>query len=165
MTAIVNTPDKNTTEDPRSVGMASTLRACRPALKSPRHPSAWVRLGRTWGMKPETAKDRVYGERGIYQMVAEANREFIADGYGDRVAFLMAPIDASLMGQIPDRAEAEHVHNVRDAAEDVNQAEWMATHSDAALEAYIKSLASDIHCAEKLLAALITERDNRRAAR
>lgn len=145
-----------------SVRMERTLRVAPIPLKSLRHPSAFVRLGRTWGCKPETAKDRIYGERGVYQMVAEANREFLADGHGDRVAFLMAPIDASLMGTIPDRAEAEHLHNVRDAAEDVHQAEWMATHSDAALDAYIKSLASDIHHAEILLAALITERDARK---
>ena len=133
-------------------------------FKSPKRQSAFARLGRKWGCKEETAKDRVYGERGIYQMVADANEAFLEDGLSERVAFLMAPVDASMMGEgVPHLHEAIHAHNHLDACEDVAQAEFIHSAGDAELAEWIRKLATDLHHGEILLAALVRERDGRKA--
>jgi hypothetical protein len=133
-------------------------------FKSRTRLSAFERLGQKWGCKGETAKDRVYGERGIYQMVADANEAFLRDGHAERVAFLMAPVDASMMGEgVPHLHDAIHGHNTADAFEDAAQAEFIHSAGDGELEGWIRKLATDLHAGEVLLAALIRERDERRA--
>lgn len=133
-------------------------------FKSRPRPSAFALLGQKWGCKADTAKDRVYGERGIYQMVADANEAFLRDGLAERVAFLMAPVDASMMGEsVPHLHDAIHTHNHLDACEDVAQAEFIREGTDAELADWIKKLATDLHHGEILLAALIREREARKA--
>ncbi len=144
--------------------MDATVRQRTNQIKSLQRGSVWVRLGRKWGMKPETAKDRIYGERGIYRMVAEANQEFLADGHGDRVAFLMATIDASLMGAVPPLEDAIHREQCSDAMEDRYQADFIRNSGSDELEHCIKTLAKNIHDSEVLLAAYIAEKQRRKDA-
>ena len=148
-----------------SVSMTLTVQRGLRGVQSPRRLSAFQRLGMKWGCKPDTAKDQVYGERGIYQKVADANEAFLADGLAERVAMLMAVVDASMLTEVPHWSEAIHRHNTADAHEDVAQAEWIKNTSDDALDGYIKKLATDIRNAEVLLSALVRERDSRKAGR
>jgi hypothetical protein len=143
--------------------MTLTVQRGLRGVQSLRRLSAFQRLGLKWGCKPDTAKDQVYGERGIYQKVADANEAFLADGLAERVAMLMAVVDASMLTEVPHWSEAIHAHNHHDASEDVAQADWMRNTSDESLDGYIKKLATDIRNAEVLLAALVQERDTRRA--
>jgi hypothetical protein len=146
----------------RSVSMERTVRHSAHRFKSPGTVSAFHRLGQKWGCKPETAKDRVYGERGVYQMVADANEAFLADGLAERVAMLMAVVDASMLTTVPPLEEAIHKHNHSDAVEDVEQALFIRTAGDAELGGWITKLATDIRLSESLLAALVRERETRR---
>lgn len=151
--------------------MRANLRIVPPSLKSlpgvsaSRRPSPYDELGREWGCKGDTAKDQVYGERGIYKRVAQANAVFLRHGLSERVMMLMAPIDASLFTELPDLEECIYRHNKRDAQEDVQEAEFIRTRSDAALAGWVKELAADIKDAERLLAALVREQDERKAAK
>jgi hypothetical protein len=132
-------------------------------FKSKTRLDAFARLGQRWGCKRETAQDRVYGERGIYQMVADANEAFLEDGLSERVAFLMAPVDASMMGEgVPQLHDAIHAHNTLDALEDVAQAMFIHNAGDVELGEWIRKLATDLQHGEKLLAALVRERDGRK---
>lgn len=143
--------------------MRANLRLVRVPLNRHKPVSAFDRLGLKWGCKPETAKDRIYGDRGIYQMVADANEAFLAVGHSERVMMLMAPIDASLFTELPPLEECIYQHDVRDANEDVAQAEFVKHAGDNELTAWIIKLTDDTRAAEKLCAALVRERDRRKA--
>jgi hypothetical protein len=159
MTATASSPVRSN----ESVSMTLTVQRGLRGVQSLRRLGAFQRLGLKWGCKPDTAKDQVYGERGIYQKVADANEAFLADGLAERVAMLMAVVDASMLTEVPHWSEAIHRHNTADAHEDVAQAEWIKNTSDDALEGYIKKLAGDLRAGEVLLAALVQERNARRA--
>ena len=145
--------------------MALTVQRGLRGVQSLRRLGAFQRLGMKWGCKPETAKDQVYGERGIYQKVADANEVFLADGLAERVAMLMAVVDASMLTEVPHYTEAIHPHNAHDATEDVAQAEFVKNAGDAELDGWIKKLAGDLRAGEVLLASLVRERDARKAAK
>ena len=149
----------------KSVSMRLTVSAGGVGLNRKARLDAFARLGQKWGCKRETAQDQVYGERGIYQKVADANEAFLADGHSERVAMLMAVVDASMLTAVPHWSEAVHTHNLCDAQEDVAQSEWIKNTSDQNLENYIKKLAADLRNGEVLLAALVRERDERKAAK
>ena len=131
-------------------------------FKRHRHVSPYERLGEELGIKTKTARDNVARP---YLQVAITNRVLIEAGQSEKVVELMAVIDASLLTQTPPLVDAINDHNRCDATEDVAQAEFIKNAGDAELEAWIKKLAADLHAGETLLRCLITERDNRRAAR
>lgn len=153
---------------PRLTGersMRANLRIVPPSIKSPPGLKAYSRLGRKWGCKDETAKDRIYGERGCYQMTADANEAFLAEGLTERVMTLMSPIDASLFTELPSFEECLHQHNHADAAEDLAQAEFVRTKSDAELGEWIRKLADEANALDKMLASAVRERERRKAAK
>ena len=127
--------------------------------------SAFQRLGLRWGCKADTAKDRIYGERGVYQMVADANEAFLQDGLPERVAFLMAPVDASLLTEVPNLTEAIYRHNRADAVEDCAQAEFIGNAGDTELDEWIRKLAQEAYAIDALKAALVKERELRKAGK
>jgi len=142
--------------------MGETVRSRTLDFQRHRQPSPYRRLAEEWGLAREkTARDQLSH---AYRRVAIANRVLLEAGQSEKVGELMAVIEASLMGEPQEPDEAQHIADLKDAMEDVAQVEWIKTHSNAALEAYIKSLASDILCAEKLLAALIAEKQRRKEA-
>jgi hypothetical protein len=125
--------------------------------------SACFRLHQLHGESPVTWENRMSGEVSDYKQVARMNRTLIEFGLTEKVAELMAVIDASLMGQVPSFEDAMYHHNLSDALEDYRQAEFIHDASDANLDAYIKKLAIHAHHTEQLMAALLQERETRRA--
>ncbi len=147
-------------------GMAHNIGRGPLPFKSPTRLSAYQRLGMRWGCRDSTAKDRIYGERGIYQMVADANSILLAEGYGERVAALMSVVEASLIPpDAPTLADCVHAHNQTDATEDLAQAEYLRNSTDEALAAWKRKLAHDLSCGERLLAAMVREETRRAETR
>lgn len=149
------------TGEEQVVVIRHTVGGAHVPLNRPKHPSAFQRLGWKWGCKPETAKDRVYGERGIYRMVADANEEFLADGLAERVYTLMACIQASLLTEVPSLTVAINRHNVADASEDVQQAQFVANASSAELRGWKEKLAAERAALDELLASIEHEEQRR----
>jgi hypothetical protein len=109
------------------------------------------------------AEKKVYGHRAVNHETATVIEAMLQRGEIEDAAAFGAPITAALTGTpAPHWTDAMHDHNYRDAAEDVDQARWIRESSDAALELYIRSLATDIRYAERYLASLCRERDERR---
>jgi hypothetical protein len=127
--------------------------------------SVAFRLHQLHGESPTTWENRMSGEVSDYKQVARMNRTLIDFGLTEKVAELMAVIDASLMGQVPSFEDAIYHHNVSDALEDYRQAEFVHDASDANLDAYIKKLAIHAHHTEQLMAALVAERETRKAGK
>jgi hypothetical protein len=127
--------------------------------------SACFRLHQLHGESPTTWENRMSGEVSDYKQVARMNRTLIDFGLTEKVAELMAVIDASLMGHVPSFEDAMYHHNLSDALEDYRQAEFIHDASDANLDAYIKKLAIHAHHTEQLMAALVAERETRKAGK
>jgi hypothetical protein len=127
--------------------------------------SACFRLHQLHGESPVTWENRMSGEVSDYKQVARMNRTLIDFRLTEKVAELMAVIDASLMGHVPSFEDAMYHHNLSDALEDYRQAEFIHDASDANLDAYIKKLAIHAHHTEQLMAALVAERETRKAGK
>lgn len=128
---------------------------------SARRASPYDRLAQELGYaRAKTARDNVAV---AYKRVALTNRVLIEAGMQAKVGELMAVIEASLMGETPPLEEAIHAAQCADAEEDKYEAEFIYRAGDHELEGWIKKLAAEVHSAEVLLKALITERDARRA--
>lgn len=110
----------------------------------------------------KTARDTVARP---YHQVAITNRVLIESGHPEKACELMAVVDASMLPEVPDLGEAIHRHNKADALEDVEQSEFIRTAGDAELAGWITKLATDLRHGETLLAALVRERDERKAGR
>jgi hypothetical protein len=85
--------------------------------------SVCYRLHQLHGESPTTWENRMSGEVSDYKQVARMNRELIAAGLSDKVAELMATIDASLMGEaVPHLydaiAQEQHADREEDACGD-----------------------------------------------
>lgn len=125
-----------------------------------RRVSPYLRLAEELGYaKEKTARDNVGRP---YLQVAITNRVLLEAGQSEKVGELMAVIEASLMGQPEPLEEARYKAGCADVAEDRAEIEFIKNAGDTELDAWIKKLADELYQGEKLLTALITERDKRR---
>ena len=131
----------------------------RRARVSPYH-----RLAQELGYAREkTARDNVGRP---YLQVAITNRVLIEAGLTEKVGELMACVEASVMGDsVPNLHEAIYKAGCADAEEDRYEADFIHNAGPVELEAWIKKVAHEIHNQEVLLAALIRERDARKAGK
>ena len=58
-------------------------------------------LALVWGCQPGTAHQRLYSERGVFRLAAEAAEVLIAAGRADQLATLRAPLDLASVGGEP----------------------------------------------------------------
>jgi hypothetical protein len=136
---------------------------------TPRHPQMRVSpklraVALALGCSEATAEKRMYGEHAVNLQTAKIIECLLLRGETEEAGAFEAPILAALMGTtVPHWSEAVHEHNRNDGLEDVRQASWIHDQSDENLDAYIRQLAPDIRAAERLLAALVQERNARRA--
>lgn len=81
--------------------------------------SVCYRLHQMHGESPTTWENRMSGEVSDYKQVARMNRALISAGLADKVAELMATIDASLMGEaVPHLYDAIRMEQIADREED-----------------------------------------------
>lgn len=80
--------------------------------------SVCVRLHQLYGDSPTTWEHRMCGATSDYKQVARMNRELIRSGLTEKVAELLAPIDASLMGEEVPLFQAVQNEQQADRAED-----------------------------------------------
>jgi hypothetical protein len=82
--------------------------------------SVCYRLHQLHGESPTTWENRMSGEVSDYKQVARMNRELIGAGMTEKVAELMAVIDASLSGQTPITLhDALHEAEIADCMEQI----------------------------------------------
>jgi hypothetical protein len=122
--------------------------------------SVCYRLSRMYGEATSTWESRVYGENSVYRLAAKINRELIAAGLTEKVAELLAPIDASLMGEaVPPLHEAIVREQQGDRSEDGCQDAFLLALSEGAVpvaeaKEYVKRSAAARFRAEQCEAAV-----------
>lgn len=159
MTAITTSTDTQT-HSLRLMG--ATVGAAPTPSQRRRAPSPYPRLANELGFaKAKTARDNVAV---AYRRVAITNRVLREAGLDAKVGELMAVITASLAGDPPPLEDAIHRAQRADATEDCYEADFIRRSGDAELEAWITHLAGELHLGEVLLAALVREREARKAA-
>jgi len=158
----MSAPSVTAAKGERSVSMRAKIGGRVLPIQRRERLSPYVRLAQELGYsKEKTARDNVARP---YIQAAITNRVLLEAGWTEKVGELNGIVTASLMGEnIPAVAEAIYRAACADADEDRVEAEFIHRSGDAELESWIKKLAADIHNSEVLLAALIRERDGRKA--
>lgn len=141
-------PSASTSADSTTVsdraGFMRDRIAYQPApSKRPTVQSACYRCHELHGEAAKTWENRVSGEASSYHHVAKLNEALRALGLTDKIAELMAPIDASLAGACHDPEHAELRAARADAVEDVREADFRLNPCAATLRPLLQARAID----------------------
>lgn len=128
--------------------MAPSVRPLPRRIKSPPPLTAFqrvcVEIGMELGCKPETVKDNLTRGFGWHHKVAVANTILIRHRLYEKVADVMAEVDASMLPGEVELADALLASAIADAEEDVAEANYRHTPTAATAHALIKKSAGDI---------------------
>ena len=151
---------RTSTSESRTVGarMPETLRITPPAFHGRGRDSATLRLADIWDVGARQASDRI---ENAFRWAADIVGYLMAAGEHDRLARLMAPLDAACTAwertRTLDGAARDEAH--ADAAEDVAQSDYYLQPTRETARALTKASAVARLHSERRDAALIQEHD------